>query len=253
MTTNYEQFQILLLSLTNAFLDELPERCHRIEDLVLALEKTPNDRETFNELYREVHSVKGSGGTHGLKIVTSICHQLENDLTEADTLRRFDAAFTARALAYVDLLSRVQPLALEGHNDFSELENELEKLRQKVLRNRKAGLIAESSALMVNLYQEALKSLPVQLTVATNGLQALDLLLHENFDFVIVGRELKDLNGLALMTALRVAQARNHKIPAVLVSSKRDGIPDAAEFKVVLLRNQKLSESLRKVVQETLE
>lgn len=249
MSTTIEQFQALLQSMANAFLDELPERCQRIEQRLLALEQAPADTEIFNELYREVHSLKGSGGTHGLKIVTSICHQFENQLTEARNQQRFDSVFTSRALAHVDLLSRVQGYALAGSDDFAELETELDTLRQATLRNRKAGLIAESSPLMVNLYEKALGSLPVQLTVADDGLKALGLLLHEPFDFVIVGRELKELNGIALMLALRAAQARNHRIPALLVSSNQTGIPDAADFEVVLLRNRNLSKNLQEEVE----
>ncbi len=252
MSTSIEQFQALLKSMANAFLDELPERCQRVEQRLLALEQAPDNTEAFNELFREVHSLKGSGGTHGLKIVTSICHQLENQLTESRSQQRFDSAFTSRALAHVDLLSRVQGYALAGSDDFAELEAELDTLRQDTLRNRKAGLIAESSPLMVNLYEKALAHLPLQLTVANDGLQALELLLHEPFDFVIVGRELKELNGVALMLALRAAQARNHKTAALLVSSNQTDIPQAAGFEVVLLRNRNLSKNLQEEVQQLL-
>jgi HPt (histidine-containing phosphotransfer) domain-containing protein len=250
MTPHFEQFQALLHSLANAFLDELPERCQRIEARVLTLEQAPGSTDAFNELFREVHSLKGSGGTHGLKIVTSICHELENHLTEASLAQRSAPAFASRALAFVDLLSRVQGYALDGHEGYAELEAELDALRQDALCNRKAGLIAESSPLMVNLYEKALSPLPLRLTVVDDGLQALELLLHEPFDFVVVGRELKELNGIALMVALRAAQARNHRITAWLVSSNHAGIPDAAGFSAVLLRNQKLSENLLQVVKK---
>lgn len=233
MSTTIEQFQVLLQSMTNAFLDELPERCQRIEQRLLALEQAP-------------------GGTHGLNIVTSICHQFENQLTEARSQQCFDSVFTSRALAHVDLLNRVQGYALAGSDDCAELETELDTLRQATLRNCKAGLITESSPLMVNLYEKALAPLPLRLTVADDGLKALGLLLHEPFDFVIVERELKELNGIALMLALRAAQARNQKIAALLVSSNQADIPEAEGFEVVLLRNRNLSKNLQEEVQNLL-
>jgi len=76
MTTNMEAFQALLEGMRADFLAELPERCDSFDESILALEKSPDDREAFNELYRGVHSLKGSGGTHGLSIITTLCHQL---------------------------------------------------------------------------------------------------------------------------------------------------------------------------------
>lgn len=252
MTTNMEAFQALLEGMRADFLAELPERCDRCDDLILTLEISPNDREAFNELYRSVHSLKGSGGTHGLSIITALCHQLENLISETDARRGFGEVFATRALAYVDLLRQVERVACQTHPDCSAIETELEVLRQLTLQRRKAGLIAESSIMMAGLYQKALEALPLQLTVIDNGLAALGRLLHEPFDFVIVGGELKELNGMALMAALRTAQARNQSIPAILVSSRHDPIPNHAGFSATLTRNQNLASNLVAAVQAAL-
>ncbi len=252
MTTNMNAFQALLKGMREDFLAELPERCDSCDELILALERTPDDREAFNELYRGVHSLKGSGGTHGLSIITSLCHQLENLLSDADAKEDFGAAFASRALAYVDLLRQVETVAKQGKPDYSTIEAELETLRQLTLQRRKAGLIAESSTVMAGLCQKALEALPLQLTVASDGMTALAQLLHEPFDFVIVGRELKELNGIALMAALQAAQARNKNIPAILVSSKRDAVPDHVRFSATLSRDQKLAVNLVAAVRAVL-
>lgn len=248
MSTNMAAFQALLASMRGAFLDELPERCDSLETLILCLEKAPDDRETFNALYRAVHSLKGSGGTHGLSIITTLCHQLENLLTETEVRRDFGKASATRALAYVDLLRRAATQAQQGHPDYSTIEADLDALRLSALQSRKSGLIAESSAAMAGLYQQALATLPLQLTVVDNGLAALERLLHEPFDFVIVGRELKELNGIALMAALRASQTRNQKIPALLLSSRRDAIPEHAGFNAVITRDQKQVDNLAAAV-----
>jgi chemotaxis protein histidine kinase CheA len=243
-----ETFQILLKEMRESFLSELSERCDSCDALILALEKTPDDREAFNELYRRVHSLKGSGGTHGLAIITTLCHQLENLLSETDARQGFGPAFATRALAYVDLLRQVGQAARDDNPDYSAIEAELEILRQLTLQRRKAGLIAESSLVMAGLYQKALENLPLQLTVVDDGLAALARLLQEPFDFVIVGGELKELNGMAVMAALRAARGRNQNIPAILVSSKRDAIPEYARFSAALSRDQKLAENLLSAV-----
>lgn len=244
MSTSMAAFQALLVGMREAFLDELPERCDSFEGLILNLEKSPDDCETFNALYRGVHSLKGSGGTHGLVILTTVCHQLENLLTEAEARHDFGKTFASRALAYVDLLRQVECQVHQDTPDYSAIEADLDVLRQLARQSRRAGLIAESSATLAGIYQQALADLPLQLTVAGNGLTALELLLREPFDFVIVGRELKELNGIALMSALRVSQTRNQKIPALLVSSRRDDIPDHAGFNAVISRDRNQADNL---------
>lgn len=132
-----------------SFLDELAESCDRIENLTLAVERSPADRESFNGLYRDVHSLKGSGGTHGIGIITAVCHQLEKFLTEVAGATGFDKTFAKRALAYVDLLRRIENPARAETQEYSAIEKDLEALRLSAPRSRKAGLIAESSSILV--------------------------------------------------------------------------------------------------------
>lgn len=244
MNTNLDQFQALLARMRSDFLREVPERCDYLVHLILALEKEPGDTSLFDEIYRAVHSLKGSGGTHGLSIITTLCHLFENLLSESNASHQFDTTFANRAFAYIDLLRLIVSIAAQDKPDYSAIEQEMEALRLSSLRSRKSVLIAESSSVMAKLYQKALVSLPLQLSVEANGLSALERLLHEPFDCIIVGREIEDLNGIALMAALRVAQARNHNTPAILVTSGRDGVPDYAGFNAAILKDQHLAEHL---------
>lgn len=252
MSDKLEAFQALLVKMRDEFLGELSERCNRLDDLVLQLEKSPADRDTFNELFRTAHSLKGSGGTHGLTIITTICHHLENLLTEADAKQKFEADFASHALSFVDLLRRVENAAVQDTPNYVTIEADLEKIRQTGLQSFQVGLIAESSPIMSRLYQQALHTLPVKLTVVDNGIAALERLLHEHYDFVIVGREVKDLNGIAVMVALRASQARNQNIRAILVSSKAGEVPEHAKFYAVISRDKKLADNLLAGVQAML-
>lgn len=244
MDAKIEAFQALLAKLRDEFLSELAERCDRLDELILVLEKSVTDRDAFDELYRGVHSLKGSGGTHGLNMITTICHQLENLLTETDERMDFGPAFATRALAYVDLLRRVEQTARSDKQNYAPIETDLDALRHEGLRSKKIGLIVESSAMMSKFYQQALANVPLQLVIVDNGLTALERLLRESFDFVIVGREVRELNGIALMVAVRASQTHNQNIPAILVSSKQGSVPEHAAFSATILRDQKLAGNL---------
>jgi HPt (histidine-containing phosphotransfer) domain-containing protein/CheY-like chemotaxis protein len=252
MNADLETFQTLLANMRQEFLQELPERCDDFERLILRLEASPEDAESFNELFRGVHSLKGSGGTHGLSILSTLCHQLENHLAEANTRRQSPEVFVTRALGYVDLLRRVSRQAEQGVSDYARIEADLYALRQAEFQSVKAGLIAESSLAMAHFYQQALRHMPLRLTVVDSGLVGLERLLHEPFDFIIVGRELRDLNGIAMMSALRASQTRNHKIPALLITSRADAVPEQAEFSAIIARDRNQAGNLVSAVETIL-
>lgn len=252
MTANMESFHALLAKMRSEFIGELPDRCNSLDDLILTLERFPHDSDAFNELYRGVHSLKGSGGTHGLSIITTICHQLEHLLTDTASKKDFSASFASRALAFVDLMRKVEEQLGQENLNFSAIENALEVLRKSGLASRKSVLIVESSILMVQVFKQALETLPLQLTVEDNGLSGLSRLLHESYDLVIVGRETKELNGIALMAAVRTARVRNHGIPAILVSSKNDAVPAYAGFSENINRDKDLAINLLASVRRTL-
>ncbi len=252
MSVDLVAFQYLLQGMRERFLDELGERCDEFDNLILSLERNPANREAFDELYRGVHSLKGSGGTHGLPILTSICHQLENLLTEANGGDGFSEAVASQALAYVDLLRRAEGPGREENPDYSVVEAGLERLRLATLESRHAVLIAETSAMMTRICQKALDNLPVRVNLVDNGLAALERLLHEPFDLLIVGRELKELNGPAVLAALRASQARNRNITAILLTSNREDIPAFSRVDHILARDQKLAANLRAAAEKAL-
>ncbi len=242
MPNNIEQMELMLQKLQQTFLNELPERCDRIESGILALGKAPLNQEQFNELYRNVHSLKGSGGTYGLGIITTICHQLENFITES--AGRFDDTFVSHALAYNDLVRKVAASAQQKKPDYAPLEVELETIQAQRLQTRRAVLVADPSLLMMKLYQKALIKLPLQLAFVGDGLIALERLMRERFDFMIIARELKNLNGVAVTAALRLSGSRNQNIPIIMVTSGDMAAPPECRIEHLIRRDHQLAEKI---------
>ncbi|HNW65419.1 MAG TPA: Hpt domain-containing protein, partial [Piscinibacter sp.] len=57
-----------------AFVSEGQEQIASIEQLLLQLEDTPDDRELLDALFRCAHTVKGSAGIFGLDAVVAFTH-----------------------------------------------------------------------------------------------------------------------------------------------------------------------------------
>jgi HPt (histidine-containing phosphotransfer) domain-containing protein len=234
----------MLQQLRNAYLAELPERCEQIERLVLSFATSGVKAQAYEDLYRHVHSLKGSAGTHGVPFLSTVCHQFEDLLTQAgESGLKGKSGF---CLQYVDLLKRGTDYARENR-DSGELEAALEVLRSGLLRNRHPVLLVDSSGVQAGICQSALDTLPVQLTILDDGIEALGLLLQERFALLITGRTLKRLNGIALSCALRASDSANRNMPVILLSADAN-LPDTArlaQVNTVIQRDAALANKLR--------
>ena len=97
-----------------------------------------------------------------------------------------------------------------------------------------------------------MKSVPVRAVVVSDGLTALERLLHEPYDLLISRRELKELNGFALIVAAKMSERRNRNIPVIFVTSDPSMIPDHAFIDAVLPRDDKLAANLPALVRRIL-
>lgn len=250
MSEAMEQFQQLLHEMRNGFLAEMPERCDQIEQGLLVLEASPGDREAFNDLYRHIHSLKGSGGTHGLVVISHICHQLENILANYNDADLPGDMFS-QALVHVDLLRRVAERA-RNEDDFTDIYAELSECQPKLQKTSRSILVAESSAMMANLCQKVLAGQQVHVTLVRDGLTALAHLTRDRYDLLVLGKELAQLNGIAVVAALRVANHRNSQLPVVLLTSNQVDIPSHVYIDQIVERDKELASALARITTELL-
>jgi chemotaxis protein histidine kinase CheA len=243
-----DEFNTLLAEMQADFLDELPERCDRIEQGVMALERKEAD--AFNELYRQVHSLKGAGGMFGVPVITTICHQFETFVSEVHD--RFDQQASSTALAYVDLLRKTAKPAGRDAAGVAAIEQVLDRMRVSTLSGRLSVLLVEPSEAMRKLYNEVFADKPVQLVTLGRGLEALERMLHEPFDLLVASRELPDLNAIALMAAVRESDCRNKNIQAILVSSNPAPVPKHLNIRATVRRDPKLVPTLSQHVLDVL-
>lgn len=241
-------FALLLAGMRDDFVRELPERCDLLEHCVLALERDGDG--AFDELFRHVHSLKGSGGTFGIPLITSICHQFESFISAAR--KRFDSLAVSYALAYVDLLRRVAENPEQGGGVAIVIEQDLEQLRISSMPECAAVLLVEPSIATRKFCQGVLEPLSVRVVSQDRGLAALELLLHQPFNMLVAARELPDLNALALVAALRESGCRNKDIPVILISSNSTPAPAYLHINATIKRDAEFVANLARCAGDVL-
>jgi len=241
----------LLEQLKANFLSELPDQCQELSTLVLSLTQHPENQSIYEDLYRRVHSLKGSAGTHGIHVISQVCHHFEDLLgTLDDASTQINNTFANNCLSYVDLIQDAIKAAQHAHADYTAIEHELEHIRQTLSKNNYRGMVIEPSATMTLMCKDALSSLPVQLSLLNNSLTALERLLQEKFDFLILGKELKPLNGVALISALRVSGSVNSSMPTIMITSDaKKGIPEYAKPNYIVKRDIQLTDNLARAIE----
>jgi CheY-like chemotaxis protein len=90
-----------------------------------------------------------------------------------------------------------------------------------------------------------MKRFPVQVTVIDNGYQALEYLLQQKYHLLITGLEVKILNGLALVAAVRMSARGNQDMQAILLSSsKQPPFKRNVDPNYIVPRDSKFAENL---------
>ena len=225
--------QAMMRQLRISYVAELEDKLNEIEAALLALEDAAQFTQHIADSYRRVHSLKGSAGTYGIPIISKICHQLEEYLNlGVDKPEKISRQVLDQCLSHVDLMRQAREMVSRGAEHFQEIDEQLESLRAFLLGDRYSVMVVETSKVNIRLCGEILSGFPLHVTVLDNGVHALERLLHEHYHILITGYEVKMLNGLALVAAVRLSNRQNQNIKAILLSSqkqrlfRRDTDPD---------------------------
>lgn len=240
-----DQVQALLQQLKKNYLAELPDRFDKLEHLVLELEREGFSDEIYHELYRQVHSLKGSGGTYGVHVLTSICHPFEdflNSISKQTDLAKL--GFANIALGYLDVLREVVQRVASKPDAVFDVDHLLAGLRQRSFEPKYYALLVENSATVIKLISRILHLANFRIVVQDDGYQALGRALAERFDLVISAQEVRYLNGSALVAALKLSQTGQHAPKTILLTANPPLQNNASQPDYVLSKDDQLSPRL---------
>jgi CheY-like chemotaxis protein/HPt (histidine-containing phosphotransfer) domain-containing protein len=244
------EVKLMLDALRKEFLNDLHGRIDDIEQLVLAL--PVHDR--YEELYRHIHSLKGSGGTHGLELLSFACHQIEEEMNRLKAAGELAEEVGIRLLLdYIDVLRSINTMALQTSPDEKPIRDALQALRGASTGDRREILLVEPAGSIADMICESLAELPVKVTTENSGLQALELLLYRNYDLIVSALETRSLNGQALIAAAKSMRRYRCGLPCVLLTSNPltpgSGVlaPD-----YVVVRNMQFGNQLQHIVMDEL-
>lgn len=217
----------LLADLKKGFISELPDRLDNMESLILAMNEDGDFQENYENLYRHTHNLKGSAGSYGLHIITSICHALEDTLNELKGNNSLFLQFGIDYwLEYIDLIRLVINDLNSGKDNILIHEKLLRKLQSIHISGgnyQTHCLVVTSSSLYEDMLISSFTQEGIKFSFCHNGYEALGRLLSESFNMLISDLEVPMLNGLALLGSLKLSNSKNKNITSLLLTSKPSG------------------------------
>ncbi|MFZ6850005.1 Hpt domain-containing protein [Undibacterium sp. RuRC25W] len=240
--------QAMLNALRSSYLTDLPSHIDELESLLLNLESNGFDAEMCSEVYRRIHSLKGSGGTYGLHVISDVCHPFEDLISHfLEHPELLHQGFMTSALGYIDLLRKVTAMYQDTKNPGEDIQEKLQTLRHQSLQSPFSALVVESSDVVLNIIKDVLKTYGFRLEVAKDGYLALGRILSEPFDLVVTSLETPRMNGMALISAAQRLGRKSKNTTCVLITASQlkqdENMPD-----YVLQKDATFRESFNKIV-----
>jgi len=250
MEKNASNIEELLASMRDSYLIEVPEKYDLMEQYILELRSESKFAAAFDELYRHTHNIKGTSGTYGLNVLSTICHNIEDLLHDIDhKYTNINDSRIDEGLKYIDLMREDSLTFNTEHYEPEKIKRELQATGKSFKKEIIKGLFVDQSRIGVRYCEQSLAILPVKLAIAANGIEALQRLLTEKFDFLITGKELVSLNGIALISALRSSETKNAKIKTILMTSTSNiKLPYPGMVDYVIKKDSGMAKSFHNIV-----
>jgi HPt (histidine-containing phosphotransfer) domain-containing protein len=217
----------VLAQLREEYLGGITDTLDEIDGFIDRMIRGVGDRgDDFFELQRQIHSLKGSAGTHGFAAVTLVAHRLE-DYIEAT--RRLSNDQLGDVQIYVD---RIREIFEAGQDPSAEqLDAIVLGLPSSAAATVDADQVRNVTVLLVmtkgverTVIGRELASCGFDLSFTELPIEAIGLALSLHPDLIVASTEFKLLSGVELARVLETIEATS-EIPFVLTTSHEPGSP----------------------------
>ncbi len=239
------------------FLEEINETLNRLDRQFVALEQNPSNKDCLTEIFRDLHTIKGSCGLLGLTKLESITHSGENLLGKLrDGILDLKPVMITNLLKMMDAVWKtvdsLKKSGKEGDADYSALINTLtslekgelppEQLVNDDLDKEGTGSQPEMDSSIIDEFleeaNEILNMLNQQIVELEKNPQSLDLLSS-------LLRSFHTLKGSSGYMGFKKIEMLTHSMENLLISLKNSETKAETPFFDCLL---KMMDTLRKIL-----
>jgi CheY-like chemotaxis protein/HPt (histidine-containing phosphotransfer) domain-containing protein len=207
------------------YLAGIDEEITELEEKIIGLEKVSeaNLKTAVYEIFRVVHSIKGSAGSFEFYMLANIFHRFEDYIDYTN--------LNIKLAETVDLFLKFVDLSKKCIRDYQEKPDDLEKYATLVdeiaySKNNSKGkvLLVEPAKSIQKMFKKICTESNLEMAVIRNGATAMNRILTEKFDAIVTSLNTDVLDGKSLLCAIRVMKNINAKTPLLLVTSDENTV-----------------------------
>lgn len=229
MVENIPDMAAILDEMREKFLESAQEKLDRMDEILdLFISGDPLESELQEEFLREVHSMKGMGGTFEMPLVTKLCHALEAYVEDEET---FNVDIATQLHAYVD---RIVALIASGEaGDVSRLAHWLDGLPlkggdavDKPIIKLPLVLIAIQKKELMDITKANLIDRGFDIVTTQSPFEAFELAMMQAPNIVIVSQSFRSMDGAELLRSLSATQKMSKAKTAMVCPDRRKALDE---------------------------
>lgn len=235
----------------NIFLEEAEDQIQIIRNAFSDFRQTLFEEEKVKEIFRAVHTIKGSAGIFGFEVIVNFTHKFEDLLdcvreknfvlskeqleTLVETVDVIETLIENESMEkQIDSISKQEMIALE--ESFVVMKNEMIELEKNIIESqeiiipkvvesvtpivRKRILAVDDSSMIRNLIDSASSDLGYDIEVAEDGLAGLKQIKEGSFDIIFSDINMPQMGGLEMVENIR--KNPNYKFtPIVMLTTEK--------------------------------
>lgn len=226
-----------LSRLKQDFIEGSLEKLDGIDDIIDNIYNDRGERgDQFFQMQRDVHSIKGSAGTHGMHLLTLVAHRLE-DYIEA--CPRLNKEQWRGVQLYIDEMRHLVDLGKDpSEQERDDILHRLPHAQQEVVefstqkKKKVTVLIVMPPGVQRKLIGKELASCGFDLSFTDRPVEAIRLVMDLKPDAVLSNQEFRNMTGSELANVLSSIKLTSQVPFALLTSSdiEADSLPKSAHI-----------------------
>jgi len=231
----------ILAEMNDKFIETAQEKLVRLNDILQELPGSDQGKEGLvEELYREIHSLKGLGGTFQMPLVSKICHMFEDYLASTSD---FSQDLIADCYTYLD---RLNDVIASGHGadkkDAGEWLLDLPDKMNTTSALQKNGV--EKALLVLSSDQLCDEIAPLfhengfEVVLASSAFRAYKAAVQQKPRVIVVSQNLVEMDGAELLRSFNGMRQMSQTQMAMLCPDRRQALSENLQ-RVQLLSEKK--------------
>jgi len=224
-----------------------------VEQNTLAIKSDNCLTELLPSIFREIHSLKGGSSSLEMPALEAILHQYEDYLTKKKSVDNYED-FIDKSLDYIDHARSCADDYKRGNlNQISKYASYATALSHTEHLGK--VLIVDSSKSIIEAQKQVLEKLNIDYIVCNDGLKAFNRAAKERFDLIVVSKNLEGLDGVSIVSAIKLTNNRSQDVPLAMVTS--DSLSSLnfkknAQAEYLIKKDSSFIDNFTKIVQKSI-